>query len=721
MASQEEQAAVRQRHGPPMAKVVPEPELTDEQVAQHLLRASRALDVQVQRSARRRAGREAGLDALKWFYSVPGEMLTLAVREDFMKAYVTSIRTGISVYDIEDQLKQFHVADPHMPQIAEITASLERNRWVLVAEGREPRGTKWTQYLLPGQPDKAMSRDELFLMSNRLYEALAVDKLDPEILEETRAFAALPGEEIARVRTQPRDEAGADIFGNELPVPEAGVPNPEAGDGVTFADDLIKADKHGYVYLVDNRLSVVSPFWLDSDAIRLHWCLLDRRRRAVTREMVQTGLDDLQVTEGVKEEEIASIIERLTDGGKGERSPIIAEGQAPEHGADTRLDFKVEIERDVGDIDEEGQFQFNEEALGPNVQPGQLIATLIPPTAGTDGKSVRGEVREANQGSVNDFEPGTNVEVRLEDGTKCFYAKSEGVARLSGNRVHVWEVLTITGDVSFSTGNLDFRGTIVVKGSIRPGFGLKATGDVIVTGSVEPGGKIVAQGKVLVGKGFTGRKTRVTSLGDVNTQYVHESTVQSAGTIHIRNYAQQAFLRASHIKVYTAEGQRGGSLFGGETWALRSVDAVWLGNTANATTAINAGMDLAQAEKLEDFSVKVSAANRQIAQLLQKFSMDKVDVAQIQHLLAASSGPRRKVLARAAQQLGQAVQIQQGLLKEKKDLEERASKSLNEATVSAWQSAYPNTKIIFGQHLTVLKDEISSPRFHLRDGELVER
>jgi uncharacterized protein (DUF342 family) len=197
--------------------------------------------------------------------------------------------------------------------------------------------------------------------------------------------------------------------------------------------------------------------------------------------------------------------------------------------------------------------------------------------------------------------------------------------------------------------------------------------------------------------------------------------VQSAGTIHIRNYAQQAFLRASHVRIYHAKGQRGGSLFGGETWALRSVDCIWIGNTANLTTAINAGMDLAQAEKLDDLTAKIGSANRQIAQLLQKFSMDKVDVAQIQHLLAASSGPRRKVLARAAQQLGKAVQIQQGFLKDKKELEESASRSLNEASVSAWESAFPNTKIVFGQHLVVLKDEVSSPQYHMKDGELVER
>ncbi|MDP6777880.1 MAG: FapA family protein, partial [Candidatus Latescibacteria bacterium] len=227
------------------------------------------------------------------------------------------------------------------------------------------------------------------------------------------------------MRSQPRSEPGSDIFGSEIAAPGSGIPLPEAEDGVALADGEYRAERYGYVYLVDNCLSVVPPFWMDSDAVQLHWCLLDGRRRTVTREMVQAGLDALQVSEGVNENEVKATIDRLADGKKEDPCPVIAEGTPPVHGTDTELDFDVEVERDVGEIDEEGEFFFNEDALAPNVQPGQLVASVSPPTAGTDGKTLRGEAQLAKQGSDRDFEAGANVEVRVEGDVTCFYSKSE--------------------------------------------------------------------------------------------------------------------------------------------------------------------------------------------------------------------------------------------------------------------------------------------------------
>ena len=113
-------------------------DLTEEQIAQRILWVSRGIGFQVQRSYRRRAGREAGLDAHRWFYVLPADMVTLAVREDCMKAYLTDFKFGVSIHDIRDQLEQLNIPDPKTRPVAELQTLVEAGQWVPVAEGRDP-------------------------------------------------------------------------------------------------------------------------------------------------------------------------------------------------------------------------------------------------------------------------------------------------------------------------------------------------------------------------------------------------------------------------------------------------------------------------------------------------------------------------------------------------------------------------------------------------------
>ena len=63
---------------------------------------------------------------------------------------------------------------------------------------------------------------------------------------------------------------------------------------------------------------------------------------------------------------------------------------------------------------------------------------------------------------------------------------------------------------------------------------------------------------------------------------------------------------------------------------------------------------------------QIEEGNKLIARQLSRFQMTTLDVAAIQKRLVASTGSRKKILARAAKQLGEIVQLHQKLLKERK-------------------------------------------------------
>ena len=122
-----------------------------------------------------------------------------------------------------------------------------------------------------------------------------------------------------------------------------------------------------------------------------------------------------------------------------------------------------------------------------------------------------------------------------------------------------------------------------------------------------------------------------------------------------------------------------------------------------------------------DVQAKIEEGNRQIRRLLEKFSLKKLDVAQVQNVLQASQGPRRKILAKAAHQLGEIIQVYQTLLRMRIEIQERVKQGVRDTTIRVWGIAYPGAEIRIGQEHKRLTEEIKEPRFHLKDDELVDR
>ncbi len=688
---------------------------------EQLSRLSEGLGKEIQPSTRYQAGPEAGMDADRWFYRVQAGGLALGLREDSMKVYLIGVSARLKVSEIEDQLGKCNLADVQVPPPEEFKAALQKKMWVPVAEGRPARKAEWTAFCTPGEPEQVVSADVLALMSVQLEALFQAEVFNEEAVREIRGLAAMPGEVIARVHRKSEDQPGQDVFGRELPLDEAEASRPEAGDCVACETHEYKATKYGYVCLSNNRLSVLPPFWMGPLAVQVYGCVLDERPRPVTREMVGAWFQALKIKEGADMEGVDAFVGQTAGGGHQGTACLLAAGKEPAPGQDAEIEMLVDTERKAGVEREDGSIDFREVNFAPDVKTDQPVARRRPPTRGTPGRNVKGQVCPAEDGENHPLEAGSHVQKRVEEGgVEEFVAKTEGALKRRGNKIWVVEMLRIDGNVGFNTGNLNFGGDIYVKGSIGPGFSVRAGGDVVIAGTVEGGATVVSQGNVTVGKGIVGRKTKVTALGNIRAQFVNEATVQTARNILLGNYAMQPFLRAGGIKVSKGEGRRGGSIVGGETWGLKGIDLFFAGNAASTRTVLNAGMDLTQAQKLDDLNQKIKEGSKQVQRILDRFGLVQVDVAQIQNMLAASTGARRKVLAGAARKLGELVQANQKLIMEKKEVEEKATTGLEAAVIIVRSTAFPGVQIRLGEYRRAIQQEITSPRFHLEQGELAE-
>ena len=275
---------------------------------------------------------------------------------------------------------------------------------------------------------------------------------------------------------------------------------------------------------------------------------------------------------------------------------------------------------------------------------------------------------------------------------------------------------------SYTLVNLSLEGGIYIKGAVRWGFSVKADGDITVMGTVEPGGNVISRGDITVGEGVVGRRTQVVAGGNVRADFVREASVTAGQDIVLHNYAHHARLRAGgKVIVSNGKGEMKGSIVGGQIWARKGIDAHIVGNPAGVITTLMTGLDPDQARELDKLTNIIYAAEGHILWILGHFYLTRIDVVQIRQLISAATGPRRRLLAHYARQLGQLVQLCENLLAKRNDLEEQIGATLQGTEIQVRDTAFPGVLVRLGNHQRKLTAEIKALHFRLEDGKLAER
>ena len=355
------------------------------------------------------------------------------------------------------------------------------------------------------------------------------------------------------------------------------------------------------------------------------------------------------------------------------------------------------------------------------MEEGSEIARLMPPTEGADGRDLMGNRVSARAGRPLEVKAGSNV--RAEDGVRGvthFYAETDGAIKSIPGEIAVVDTLVIDSDVGFDTGNLKFNGEIVIKGPVGQGFTVEATGNVLVFGSIDAGATMVAGGNVVIGHGIGGRRTRVVARGEVRVGYIEEARVRAGGDILIGSHSAQAILHADGvIGGKRGEGPKSGGISGGEVWGLAGIQMQVAGSNAHNMTNLTAGMDPEGAKKLDLLNRKLEESNKLILRHLSRFQLQKLDVAAIQKRLAASTGPQKKLLARAVRQLGQLVQAHQEILNERKDIDAKVGTALRTVFIEAAAAMFPGVNVRIGDSQRQVKSPMKSARFEMRGESMV--
>lgn len=357
---------------------------------------------------------------------------------------------------------------------------------------------------------------------------------------------------------------------------------------------------------------------------------------------------------------------------------------------------------------EDGKVDYKEVTRLNNVRTGQIIAERIPPVDGTVGRAVTGEEIPFRPGKEARFKVGKNVVVN-PDGSAMYAALDGLVTKTDGNKLNVFPVYEINGDVDYNTGNIDFVGTVVIRGNVLTGFKVKAAGDIRVVGGVE-GAELEAGGSVEITGGIIGYNKGLIQAGhNVKCTFIQEGNVDAAENVLVSQSIMHSTIRAGHAVI--CEGTKG-LIVGGSIQAGENVSARVVGNTMSTVTSIEVGV-------LPKLRNELSDLRKEVREQMDALDKTKKALTLLDQLAAAGQLSPDKMSMRIKLSATQKSALRLSEETKTRIFEiEKVLEDTSRARVDIHKMIYGGSKIVIGRYTKFIKDPISRISFYYHDGDI---
>ena len=288
---------------------------------------------------------------------------------------------------------------------------------------------------------------------------------------------------------------------------------------------------------------------------------------------------------------------------------VVADAIVPVDGRDAYIAYNFETDRSKLRISEaaNGQVDFKELNLIQNVVEGQPLAVKMPPERGKAGKTVYGKYLEAKNGKDIHMPLGENVVVDTDGRT--ILAATNGQVLLKGDKIFVEPVMEVNG-VNIKTGNIQFLGTVIVKGNVEDGFNVKASGNIEVSGTV--GNCLLeAEGDIIVTLGILGRNEGfVHSKKSIWAKFIQNAKIEAEEYVVVSDSIVNSNVTAN--KKIIVQGKRA-AIIGGHLFATEEIHAKNIGTRGGGTeTVLEVGYDPRAKRRLNSLLEKNESFKREL-------------------------------------------------------------------------------------------------------------
>ena len=170
----------------------------------------------------------------------------------------------------------------------------------------------------------------------------------------------------------------------------------------------------------------------------------------------------------------------------------------------------------------------------------------------------------------------------------AIYAAIDGLISITDkSKINVFPVYEVNGDVDYKTGNIDFVGTVVIRGNVLTGFKVKASGDIRMIGGVE-GAMMETEGSIEITGGVVASNKGYIKAGkNVKCSFIQDGNITAAEDVLVSQSILHSQVRAGRNIV--CSGAKG-LVVGGIIQAGERVVARTIGNTMSTATVLEVGV-----------------------------------------------------------------------------------------------------------------------------------
>jgi uncharacterized protein (DUF342 family) len=259
-------------------------------------------------------------------------------------------------------------------------------------------------------------------------------------------------------------------------------------------------------------------------------------------------LAEHKITRGISKKRIQNILNTAKENDPGKKyTEVVAIGLPPRAGRPSRILPLVPnaLDRVLQPQQIDGQ-KVDMRNLGDIlcVDANQEIAKRLPPTDGRPGYTVTNKTLNPMKGEWVAIKLGENTHISPND-ENSILASLSGQPKFQDDKMSVDDTFISKG-VNVKTGNVDYKGAVIVNGDVTENMRIIATGDVTINGFVESA-YIKSGGDIIVTQGATGKMNdedcRLSAKGSIFLQHGQGLDITVEQTLNVKR--QLAYSRVN--------------------------------------------------------------------------------------------------------------------------------------------------------------------------------
>ena len=389
---------------------------------------------------------------------------------------------------------------------------------------------------------------------------------------------------------------------------------------------------------------------------------------------------------------------------------VIAYGESHENGIDGRLETLIKDASDRRPIeDEHGRINFLEKGDFPFIEENTPLLRRYPPTKGKPGWTVTGKTVRAKDGKDLQFKIKDATVKVADDDENLLVSAVAGMPVLYDKGAQIEQILKIN-QVDVETGHIRYRGSIEIKGDVRDGMQVVATGDIKIGGGVDAafikaGGHIELLGGAIGHKDaeYLTEKAALKAECSIKARFAHEAMLEAGQEIIISNQVMHSSLVAGTFIQILGKGQAVGG-------RLKAVDYIEL-NTCGAVAYSEMELEVGECSALQETYTELLARLNQIDD--QKYKLLE--------LARKTRQQGRQQMIKMKDKLIQAkeqIQARQREINTRLSLVESELKRFYAARITVNRRAYPGTLITIAGKKYDVDHELDKVTFVLQDDKV---